>query len=132
NSSANTEPQTPAATGDALTFSINNAQAGTAISHAAGTADFILSETGIYQIDYNSIVTANGTTPLTTALHLEINGDLIPASRSAVTLANATDEQTIFGSSVITLTTIPATITLVAEDANGTYSSTVLTILKLD
>ena len=104
----------------------------TAISHAAGTSDFILSETGIYQIDYNSIVTANGTTPLTTALHLEINGDLIPASRSAVTLANATDELTIFGSSVITLTTIPATITLVAEDTNGTYSSTVLTILKLD
>ena len=43
------------------------------------TLRHILSENGIYEITYNTIVTANGTTPLTTALHLEINGDLIPA-----------------------------------------------------
>ena len=77
-------------------------------------------------------MTANGATPVITALHLEINGDLIPASRSAVTLLNATDEQTLYGSSVITISTTPATITLAAEDTNGIYSDTVITIQKLN
>ena len=132
NSSANVEEQTVAAAGDPLIFAITQAQEGIAITHAAGTSDFILSENGIYEITYNTIVTANGATPVTTALHLEINGDLIPASRSAVTLLNATDEQTLYGNSVITISTTPATITLAAEDTNGTYSDTVITIQKLN
>ncbi|MBR5122179.1 MAG: hypothetical protein IKU91_01340, partial [Anaerotignum sp.] len=131
-SAANTVEQTPAAIGDALTFSITQAQAGTAISHAAGTAEFILSETGIYEIQYNTIVTASGEVPATVSLHLNINGDLIPASRASVTISSATDEQTLSGLVVLTATTLPATITLVAEDTNGTYSNTVLTIQKLD
>ena len=130
NSSANVEEQTVAAAGDPLIFAITQAQEGIAITHAAGTSDFILSENGIYEITYNTIVTANGATPVTTALHLEINGDLVPASRSAVTLLNATDEQTLYGSSVITISTTPATITLAAEDTNGIYSDTVITIQK--
>ncbi|MBQ3615141.1 MAG: hypothetical protein II993_03960, partial [Anaerotignum sp.] len=68
----------------------------------------------------------------TAALHLEQNGVIIPGSRSSVSLSAAADEQTLSGRSVITVNGTPVTITLVAEDANGSYSNTVLTIQKLD
>ncbi len=132
NSSANVTEQTPSAAGDALTFSITQAQAGTAISHAAGSAEFILTETGIYEIEYNTAVASSASSTLTVVLHLEINGELIPASRSSVSVSAAADEQTLSGRAVISLSGVPATITLVAENANGTYRDTVLTIQKLD
>ncbi len=132
NSSANVTEQTPSAAGDALTFAITQAQAGTAISHAAGSAEFILTETGIYEIEYNTVVASSASPTFTVVLHLEINGDLIPASRSSVSISAAADEQTLSGRAVISLSSVPATITLVAENANGTYRDTVLTIQKLD
>ena len=124
--------QTPADAGMALTFAVTQAQAGTAISHAAGTPDFILTEPGIYEIEYNTVVASSVNPTFTVALHLEINGDIIPASRSSVSIGAAADEQTLSGRAVITINTVPATITLVAEDTNGTYSDTVMTIQKLD
>ena len=69
---------------------------------------------------------------LETALRLEINGDPIPASRSSVSIGAAADEQTLSGRAVISVNGTPVTVTLVAEDTNGTYSDTVLTIQKLD
>lgn len=131
-SAANTAAQTPAAIGDALTFSAVQAQSGTAISHAAGSADFILTESGIYVIEYNTVVSSAESPSFTAALHLEQNGTTIPASRSAVSLSAAADEQTLSGRAVITLTTNPTTITLVTETADTTYSNTVLTVQKLD
>ena len=103
-----------------------------AISHAAGTAEFILTENGIYEIEYNTVVASSVNPTFTVALHLELNGDIILASRSSVSISAAADEQTLSGRAVITLSNAPATITLVAEDSNGTYSDTVLTIQKLD
>ena len=132
NSSANVDQQVPAAAGAPLTFAITQAQAGTAISHAAGTAEFILTENGIYEIEYNTVVASSASPTFTVALRLEINGDPIPASRSSVSIGAAADEQTLSGRAVITLTNAPATITLVAEDTNGTYSNTVITIQKLN
>lgn len=132
NSSANVDQQVPAAAGAPLTFAITQAQAGTAISHAVGTAEFILTENGIYEIEYNTVVASSASPTFTVALRLEINGDPIPASRSSVSIGAAADEQTLSGRAVITLTNAPATITLVAEDTNGTYSNTVLTIQKLN
>lgn len=132
NSSANVEQQVPTAAGAALTFAITQAQAGTAISHAAGTAEFILTEPGIYEIEYNTVVASSASPTFTVALRLEINGDPIPASRSSVSIGAAADEQTLSGRAVITVNGTPVTITLVAEDTNGTYSDTVITIQKLD
>jgi hypothetical protein len=132
NSSANVTEQTPADAGNALTFAVTQAQAGTAISHTAGTAGFVLTENGIYEIEYNTVVASSVNPTFTVALHLEINGDIIPASRSSVSIGAAADEQTLSGRAVITLTNAPVTITLVAEDTNGTYSDTVITIQKLN
>ena len=126
------EEQTPAAAGNALTFAITQAQAGTAISHAAGTAEFILTEPGIYEIEYNTVVASSASPTFTVALQLELNGDPIPGSRSSVSIGAAADEQTLSGRAVITVNGTPVTITLVAEDTNGSYSNTVLTIQKLD
>lgn len=134
NTAVNTASQTPAAANAALTFATTQTAVGTAITHTAGSGDFILTQAGTYEISYHTTVTnAAGITPPTlVGMHLASGGTAIPGTESTVTIAAAGNIATLTGTTTVQVTAPPVTITLRADNTNGTFSNTSMTIRKLD
>ena len=130
----NAADQTPAAANDALTFATTQVEEGTAITHTAGTGTFTLTENGTYQVIYNTVVSdATGTTPpVSVGVTLQNNGTAITGTDSTATITAANDTATLSGNTVVQVTAAPVTITLNADNTNGEFSNTAISIRKLD
>lgn len=130
--STNVGAQTPAANGP-LTFDSDQATTGTAITHTPNSETFTLTENGLYEIHYNTVGTnANTVTPPTSlGTYLANGGTAIPGTTSTATIGADGNTATLSGSTVVNVTSAPADITLAAENANGSYSNSALTIRKL-
>lgn len=128
----NPESQTPAAVGAALTFCTEQAVIGTVITYDAGT--FTLTEEGIYMITYNAVGTNTSCagTSATVGLYLTENGAEIPGSRSTGTVAADTNTIPLSGSTVITVSCAPETVTLAAVNAGGSFTNSSIIIQKLN
>lgn len=125
--------QTLAADG-IFTFDNDQATTGTSILHSPSTGVFTLNQNGFYEIYYNTVGTnaASVTPPTSLEVHLANGGTEIPGTTSTATITAANDKVTLSGATVVNVTSAPANITLVADNANGTYSNTAITIRRLN
>ena len=117
----------------ALTFATNISESGTAITHTAGSSDFVITETGTYEIIYNSTATPTtaAATPVTAELSLQQDGTEISGTISSNTLTASGDTAALNGSTILNVTTAPSTITLVNGATDIDYSNSTLIIRKL-
>ncbi len=130
----NAPSQTPATANAALTFATNQTAIGTAIEHTAGTGNFIINETGIYAIRYDSITSnvVGSTLPVIATLSLANGGIPIIATTSSATIVATGDNATLSGNTILSVVAPPETITLVAGNTSADFSSTSISIIKLD
>lgn len=91
-------------------------------------------ENGYYFINYTTVATnaASATPPVTVGVHLSKGGEEIPGTAAITTISTANDTAALSGTTIINVTDSPATITLDAENTNGTFTNTSMTIRKLD
>lgn len=129
----NDTAQTPAA-GAPLSFSNDQAISGTHVFHSPGTANFALTQNGFYQVQYNTVGTnaESASLPATIGVHLANGGTEVPGTRTAVTIGAAGDTAALSGMTIVHVTAAPAAITLEANNADGSYSNTSITLRKLD
>ncbi len=125
---ANTAAQTVAAAG-VLPFTLNPVSYGTAILHTPGTSIVTITEPGIYRADFSGIVApaAGGTTART---ELQLNGVTLPGAAADSTYAAATDTESQSISTAFTVTTAPATLSIILPDG-GVVTDSALTVQKI-
>ena len=131
---ANDASQTPAADETPLTFADTVTSAGTAITLAQDTGEFTLTETGTYEIAYNTtaITTESATLPMSAGVYLSRGDVQIPGTAASATLTSEGDVMALSGSTVITVDTAPEMITLRAATASASYYDSSIFIHKLD
>lgn len=134
NTSTNVTAQTPPEANSALLFDATQTAAGTAITHTQGTGIFTLGQVGIYQISYNTVATnaAQAALPVSVGVHLTRNTAVIAGTESRSTITAAAHTASLSGTTTVQITAPPVNITLAANDTNGTFSNTSITIRKLD
>lgn len=106
---------------------------GTAISHSNSSADFTITEPGLYYVAYNtSISPGPGTTlPVTNLLNLSLNGSLL-SNGASQHLFDATGQSApMAASAFIDVTSVPATLNLVSSGGSFQYSDTTMNLIKL-
>ncbi len=125
---ANTTTQTVTA-GGALPFTLTPVNYGTAVLHSPGSAVVTITEPGIYQADFAGIVSpATGGT--TARSELQLNGVLLPGAAADNTYAAATDTASQNISTAFTVTTAPATLSIVLPEG-AVVTDSALTVQKL-
>ena len=129
----NDTAQVPAA-GTPLSFDNDQATSGTVVFHSPGTANFALTQNGFYQVQYNTVGTntTSASLPATIGVHLSNGGTEIPGTRTAATITADGDTAALSGMTIVYVTAAPATITLEANNGDGSYSNTSITLRKLD
>lgn len=130
----NVAVQTSIAESTTLIFTENQTAIGTAIKHTAGTGNFVINEAGIYSIRYDSITSniSNSTLPIIATLSLTNNGTRIPATTSSATITTSGNNATLSGNTILSIVTLPTTISLVSENTNANFSNTSISIIKLN
>ena len=126
----NTGSQTLSTTGDDATFDTNQVEEGSAITHTASTADFVLTEDGTYKISY-SVIATNSSSNGTVGVELENNSTPIPGSEKSATIASTNNLATLAATVLVAATGSP-TITLNSTEDNVTLTEAAITIHKLD
>lgn len=112
-SAANTTTQTVAA-GASLPFALNNVLYGRDITHAAGGSAVTLSTPGLYRVDFHATASPLTTAPAGTVLEaqLNLNGSPVPGASASESFTAATDTGNLSFSTVVPVTTAPATLTV--------------------
>ena len=103
---------------------------GSAITHTASTADFVLTEDGTYKISY-SVIATNSSSNGTVGVELENNSTPIPGSEKSATIASTNNLATLAATVLVAATGSP-TITLNSTEDNVTLTEAAITIHKLD
>ena len=102
----NTGSQTLSSTGDPATFTTNEVEEGTAITHSPSSSDIELTEPGTYRITYSAVATNTSSTGNVGLELQEDDGTAIDGSESTGKV-NSTNDPTPLGASV--LLTVPGT-----------------------
>lgn len=89
----NTGSQTAASTGDDITFDTNQVEEGSDITHSASSADFSLTQNGLYRITYSAVVTNTSSTG-NVGLELQEDGTPIDGSVKEAKVSNTSDPAT--------------------------------------
>ena len=131
--SAYSTPAQPGTSGNPLIFDRNNLQYGTAIAHTANTSSITLQDTGVYNAAFSgTFAIPSGTTlPVSLVVYLAQNGAQIPGS-AVSHIFNSTDETMTFSfSQPLSVSTAPATLTVVGEGGNYLYSDSSISVYKI-
>ena len=126
----NTGSQTLSSTGDPATFTTNEVEEGTAITHSPSSSDVELTEPGTYRITYSAVATNTSSTG-NVGLELQNDGAAIDGSESTGKVNN-TNDPTPLGASVLVTVPGTATITLNSTENDTTLNSAGITVQKLD
>ncbi len=130
----NTAAQTVASGTAPLLLASTPVQAGPAITHDAGSGTFTLNEDGLYEISYNTEVTASAGAPTAVTLALTNGGAAIDGTTTSAYVAADNAPVSVSGTTIVNVTGgTPAAISLVSPTGfdNASYSNTAITIRKL-
>ena len=127
----NTGSQTAASTGDDITFDTNQVEEGSDITHSASSADFSLTQNGLYRITYSAVVTNTSSTG-NVGLELQEDGTSIDGSVKEAKVSNTSDPATVGATVLVNVTSAPVTITLNSTEDNTTVTNAAMTIQKLN
>jgi len=106
---------------------------GSAITHATGSPDFVLTQAGTYQVlfDTSAFVIASTALPFEAIITLNVNGT--PTVASQATINNYSSNTILSGAAVVAVNTFPTTITLVnASTDSVSFLPVSIIIHKLD
>lgn len=127
----NTGSQTAASTGDDITFDTNQVEEGSDITHSASSADFSLTQNGLYRITYSAVVTNTSSTG-NVGLELQEDSTPIDGSVKEAKVSNTSDPATVGATVLVNVTSAPVTITLNSTEDNTTVTNAAMTIQKLN
>lgn len=110
------------------------AYAGTDIYHASDSGTFTLRTDGNYEVSYHTVVTnaANATPPVSPGVHLTRGGETVAGTTAVSTIPAAGHMAALAGTAVISVTAAPVEISLAANNGEGTFTHSSVTIRKLD
>lgn len=121
--------QEPEDAGLPLIFNTNQVQAGTSITHTAGTGVFSIVRSGIYQILY--LVTAtDAAAHKTVTVELRNTGVSIPGSRTSGSTPMSTGTASLSASIILNVTGT-ASISLVPVTADSTFTNASIQLIRL-
>lgn len=121
--------QEPEDAGLPLIFNTNPVQAGTSITHTAGTGVFSIVRPGIYQILY-SVTATDAAAHKTVTVELRNTGVSIPGSRTSGSTPMSTGTASLSASIILNVTGT-ASISLVPVTADSTFTNASIQLIRL-
>lgn len=121
--------QEPEDAGLPLIFNTNQVQAGTSITHTAGTGVFSIVRPGIYQILY-SVTATDAAAHKTVTVELQNTGVSIPGSRTSRSTPMSTGTASLSASIILNVTGT-ASISLVPVTADSTFTNASIQLIRL-
>ena len=121
--------QEPEDAGLPLIFNTNQVQAGTSITHTAGTGVFSIIRSGIYQILY-SVTATDAAAHKTVTVELRNTGVSIPGSRTSGSTPMSTGTASLSASIILNVTST-ASISLVPVTADSTFTNASIQLIRL-
>lgn len=121
--------QEPEDAGLPLIFNTNQVQAGTSITHTAGTGVFSIVRSGIYQILY-SVTATDAAAHKTVTVELRNTGVSIPGSRTSGSTPMSTGTASLSASIILNVTGT-ASISLVSVTADSTFTNASIQLIRL-
>ena len=121
--------QEPEDAGLPLIFNTNQIQAGTSITHTAGTGVFSIVRPGIYQILY-SVTATDAAAHKTVTVELQNTGVSIPGSRTSGSTPMSTGTASLSASIILNVTGT-ASISLVPVTADSTFTNASIQLIRL-
>lgn len=121
--------QEPEDAGLPLIFNTNQVQAGTSITHTAGTGVFSIVRSGIYQILY-SVTATDAAAHKTVTVELQNTGVSIPGSRTSGSTPMSTGTASLSASIILNVTGT-ASISLVPVTADSTFTNASIQLIRL-
>ena len=110
-------------------FNTNQVQAGTSITHTAGTGVFSIVRSGIYQILY-SVTATDAAAHKTVTVELRNTGVSIPGSRTSGSTPMSTGTASLSASIILNVTGT-ASISLVPVTADSTFTNASIQLIRL-
>ena len=131
--SAYSTPASPGTDNSPLVFDQNGESIGSGISHTAGAGDFSVQTPGLYTAAFHTTAApASGASlPLTITLQLQVNGTAVPGAAVQHTFQTASENGTMAFSFPLQISTVPATVQVMAQGGNFLYSGTSLSLYKI-
>ena len=116
-----------------MDFDRNNASNGNSISHAEGSADFIIEEPGYYYVSFHGTLSpASGVDfPLALSLVLQQQGASVPGTSVYHTFQTSTDTSNVAFTQIIEATTAPITLNMVGSGGNFIYANISMVIHRM-
>ena len=121
--------QEPEDAGLPLIFNTNQVQAGTSITHTAGTGVFSIVRSGIYQILY-SVTATDAAAHKAVTVELRNTGVSIPGSRTSGSTPMSTGTASLSASIILNVTGT-ASISLVPVTADSTFTNASIQLIRL-
>ncbi|WP_346026510.1 hypothetical protein [Beduinella massiliensis] len=119
--------------GGALVFNDTPLVSGTTISHTAGSSNVVINQPGIYQATFHGTASVDAGTPIPAELtvHLNLDGTPISGAVAHHTYTASTEVATLPMSVPFEVTTTPANLEVVADQAGFTFFDISFTVARL-
>ena len=127
------DPSQPTQTNGDLSFQNNNLLIGSAISHTTGSPSVLINTRGVYQATFKGTIGVSGgsSSSQSIALHLELNGNILPGS--VIQESNLTSGRLTTSSCSVpfSVTSTPATLQAVSSASGFLVSTIALSVTRL-
>lgn len=106
---------------------------GTSISHAIGSSDVVISSPGIYLVSVNATTAVPSGTALPASGHIRLvaNGTNVGGGTAMHTFAAATEVANLAFTVPVVVTSVPTTLSVVAQEGGLIYSDAAFNVLKI-
>lgn len=123
----------PSGAGLSLPINGNALLSGSVITHAANSPDIVITAPGIYQVQFNATAgVASGTSiPASVTVHLSVNGTANGGGVARHTFTATGEVATVAFSTPISVTSAPATLNFVTDQAGFILSDLSVTVFRL-
>lgn len=131
--SAYSVPPAPVADGEALVFDRNALVEGSAISHNANSAEFVIEEEGIYYASYSASVftLCDKKLPAANLISFSLDGTMLSGGTSQEVFTHQNQTAMQASALLIRVTSVPAKLTLVSTGGTFAYSNLTMNIFRL-
>lgn len=116
-----------------LNFEITSALKGTALSHAAGSGDIVINDTGIYQAVFRAVVTpaAGAALPATEILGIYLNNSAVTGASAVKYFTTDTEAENMSVTAFFNIETLPAVLSIYSSAENFAVTDAAFTVIKI-
>lgn len=116
-----------------LTFDATPISSGTSLSHQDGSPEITVNQPGIYQASFHSTVSTQPgeSIPAVLTVNLLLNGTALPGASATHTFSTSGEVSNLSFTVPFQVSTAPATLTAVPEQAGFPFSGSSLTVVRL-